>query len=157
MMINLLQVLLRASPSKLVEQLVEDTSSADPNYIEDFLLCHRFTFSTNLNEIRNVSKSCLRIFLDSSLEVVRQLLSWFESANLRDRVTRILLLWVYLFWAPLNQYPWMFPGLVRLLSKCVTFRLDNVMVTGEQPFHRLWAWLWYDGAAGRLWIKTGVG
>merc|ERR550517_1489138 len=62
-------------PQKLVEQLVEDTSSADPNYIEDFLLCHR-------------------IFLDSSLEVVRQLLAWFESANLRDRVTRILLLWV---------------------------------------------------------------
>ena len=46
-MINpLLQVLLRASPSKLVEQLVEDTSSADPNYIEDFLLCHRFTLSS---------------------------------------------------------------------------------------------------------------
>ena len=35
------QVLLRASPTKLVDQLVEDTSSADPNYIEDFLLCHR--------------------------------------------------------------------------------------------------------------------
>ena len=34
--------------------------------------------------------------MDSSLEVVRQLLSWFESANLRDRVTRILLLWVLL-------------------------------------------------------------
>ena len=44
--IIILQVLLRASPSKLVEQLVEDTSSADPNYIEDFLLCHRFTFSS---------------------------------------------------------------------------------------------------------------
>jgi len=69
------KVLLRASPTKLVDQLVEDTSSADPNYIEDFLLCHR-------------------IFLDSSLEVVRQLLTWFESAALRDRVTRILLLWV---------------------------------------------------------------
>ena len=35
------QVLLRASPTKLVDQLVEDTSSAGPNYIEDFLLCHR--------------------------------------------------------------------------------------------------------------------
>ena len=42
LMENFSQVLLRASPSKLVEQLVEDTSSADPNYIEDFLLCHRF-------------------------------------------------------------------------------------------------------------------
>ena len=43
--------------------------------------------------------------MDSSLEVVRQLLAWFESANLRDRVTRILLLWVfttssfYIYWS----------------------------------------------------------
>jgi len=69
------KVLLRATPVKLVDQLVEDTSSADPNYIEDFLLCHR-------------------IFLDTSLEVVTQLLGWFDRPDLRDRVTRILLLWV---------------------------------------------------------------
>ena len=95
-----------------MEQLVEDTSSADPNYIEDFLLCHRFTlFQANtlrwLERLRKKPdlKSCLRIFLDSSLEVVRQLLAWFESANLRDRVTRILLLWVKLL---LNIYwSWM--------------------------------------------------
>ena len=60
MMINpLLQVLLRASPSKLVEQLVEDTSSADPNYIEDFLLCHRFTFSS-ATEIENRNEICFQ-------------------------------------------------------------------------------------------------
>jgi len=69
------KVLLRATPVKLVDQLVEDTSSADPNYIEDFLLCHR-------------------IFLDTSLEVVTQLLDWFDRPDLRDKVTRILLLWV---------------------------------------------------------------
>lgn len=69
------KVLLRATPEKLLAQLVEDTSSADLNFIEDFLLCHR-------------------IFLDSSLEVVTQLLEWFERPELRDRVTRILLLWV---------------------------------------------------------------
>ena len=69
------KVLLRATPVKLVDQLVEDTSSADPNYIEDFLLCHR-------------------IFLDTSLEVVTQLLGWFDRPDLRDKVTRILLLWV---------------------------------------------------------------
>merc|ERR1712098_68016 len=69
------KVLLRATPDKLIGQLVEDTVGADPNYIEDFLLCHR-------------------TFLDSSLEVMSQLLTWFERQDLRDRVTRILLLWV---------------------------------------------------------------
>jgi len=69
------RVLLRATPERLVSQLVEDTSSADPNFIEDFLLCHR-------------------MFLKSSLEVVTQLLAWFDRPDLRDRVTRILLLWV---------------------------------------------------------------
>ena len=69
------KVLLRATPVKLIDQLVEDTNSADPNYIEDFLLCHR-------------------IFLDTSLEVVTQLLGWFDRPDLRDKVTRILLLWV---------------------------------------------------------------
>ena len=48
---------------------MEDTVGADPNYIEDFLLCHR-------------------TFLDSSLEVMSQLLTWFERLVLRDRVTR---------------------------------------------------------------------
>ena len=50
-------------------QLVEDTVGADPNYIEDFLLCHR-------------------TFLNTSLEVMIQLLNWFERQDLRDRVTR---------------------------------------------------------------------
>ena len=70
------KVLLRAVPDKLIGQLVEDTTTtADPNYIEDFLLCHR-------------------TFLDTSLEVMIQLLKWFDRQDLRDRVTRILLLWV---------------------------------------------------------------
>ncbi len=45
---------------------VEDTNPADPNYIEDFLLCHR-------------------VFLESSLLVVQQLLDWFERPDLRDK------------------------------------------------------------------------
>jgi len=69
------QVLLRARPDKLINQLIEDTNSADTNYIEDFLLCHR-------------------VFLESSLVVVQQLLEWFDRQDLRDKVTRILLLWV---------------------------------------------------------------
>ena len=61
------QVLLRATPEKLINQLIEDTNSADTNYIEDFLLCHR-------------------VFLESSLMVVQQLLEWFDRPELRDKV-----------------------------------------------------------------------
>ena len=60
------QVLLRATPDRMIGQLVEDTNPADPNYIEDFLLCHR-------------------VFLESSLLVVQQLLDWFERTDLRDK------------------------------------------------------------------------
>jgi Rap guanine nucleotide exchange factor 2 len=60
------QVLLRATPDRMISQLVEDTNPADPNYIEDFLLCHR-------------------VFLESSLLVVQQLLDWFERPDLRDK------------------------------------------------------------------------
>ena len=92
-----------------------------------------------------------RIFLDSSLEVVRQLLTWFESAALRDRVTRILLLWV----------SWL-----RSLKRNICRTTDSVLCflslqwngssVGEQSLHRLWIGLRYDGAAGRLWVKTRV-
>lgn len=59
----------------------------DPTYVEDFLLTHR-------------------TFVTSSQNVMRQLLQWFEmestaplqttatSAQIRDRVTRVILLWV---------------------------------------------------------------
>ena len=60
------QVLLRATPDRMIGQLGEDTNPADPNYIEDFLLCHR-------------------VFLESSLLVVQQLLDWFERTDLRDK------------------------------------------------------------------------
>jgi RasGEF N-terminal motif len=60
------QVLLRATPDRMISQLVEDTNPADPNFIEDFLLCHR-------------------VFLESSLLVVQQLLDWFERTDLRDK------------------------------------------------------------------------
>ena len=56
-------------------QLVEDNSSIDPTYIEDFLLTHR-------------------TFVDRSVVVANQLLEWFQDPVLRDRVTRVLLLWV---------------------------------------------------------------
>lgn len=69
-------------------QLIEENSMTDPTYVEDFLLTHR-------------------TFIQNSQNVMRQLLHWFESEStlpaqqttatsvqIRDRVTRVILLWV---------------------------------------------------------------
>ena len=77
------KVLLRATPDKLIGQLVED-NAADPNYVEDFLLCHRAFLGTKLDLSPN----------QMSLEVMAQLLSWFEFDDVRSRVTTTLLLWI---------------------------------------------------------------
>jgi len=58
-----------------MSHLLEDSSSGDPTYVEDFLLTHR-------------------IFIDSPLIVCSQLLEWFNDPNVRDKVTRVVLLWV---------------------------------------------------------------
>ena len=68
-------IVIRGAPDRLMAQLVEDNSSIDPTYIEDFLLTHR-------------------TFVDKSVVVADQLLEWFADPVLRDKVTRVLLLWV---------------------------------------------------------------
>lgn len=68
-------------------QLIEENSMTDPTYVEDFLLTYR-------------------TFIPSSQDISQQLLDWFENETLshpqcassqseiRDRVTRVVLLWV---------------------------------------------------------------
>lgn len=56
-------------------QLIEENSLTDPTYVEDFLLTHR-------------------VFIPSPLHVANQLLDWFKDPDVRDRVTRVVLLWV---------------------------------------------------------------
>lgn len=56
-------------------QLIEENSQTDPTYVEDFLLTHR-------------------TFIPSPLHVAEQLLDWFKESTVRDRVTRVVLLWV---------------------------------------------------------------
>ncbi|XP_063217112.1 rap guanine nucleotide exchange factor 2-like isoform X2 [Bacillus rossius redtenbacheri] len=65
------QVVTRGTPEKLIKQLVEDK----PAYIEDFLLTHR-------------------TFIDDPLQVTNQLQKWFSEPSIRDRVARVVLLWV---------------------------------------------------------------
>uniref|UniRef100_A0A1A9ZDR0 Rap guanine nucleotide exchange factor 2 n=1 Tax=Glossina pallidipes TaxID=7398 RepID=A0A1A9ZDR0_GLOPL len=84
-------VVIRGTPERLLQQLVEENSMTDPFYVEDFLLTHR-------------------IFIKNSQEVIQKLLNWFEADSqkeilpkfashatnqeIRDRVTRVVLLWV---------------------------------------------------------------
>uniref|UniRef100_A0A8C4MA47 Rap guanine nucleotide exchange factor 6 n=1 Tax=Equus asinus asinus TaxID=83772 RepID=A0A8C4MA47_EQUAS len=68
-------IVIKATPERLIMHLIEEHSIVDPTYIEDFLLTYR-------------------TFLESPLDVGVKLLEWFKIDSLRDKVTRIVLLWV---------------------------------------------------------------
>ncbi|XP_048189968.1 rap guanine nucleotide exchange factor 6 [Perognathus longimembris pacificus] len=68
-------IVIKATPERLIMHLIEEHSIVDPTYIEDFLLTYR-------------------TFLKSPLDVGVKLLEWFKIDSLRDKVTRIVLLWV---------------------------------------------------------------
>ncbi|NP_001239423.1 rap guanine nucleotide exchange factor 6 isoform 1 [Mus musculus] len=68
-------IVIKATPERLIMHLIEEHSIVDPTYIEDFLLTYR-------------------TFLETPLDVGIKLLEWFKIDNLRDKVTRIVLLWV---------------------------------------------------------------
>ncbi|XP_018335456.1 rap guanine nucleotide exchange factor 2 isoform X2 [Agrilus planipennis] len=68
-------VVIRGTPERLMYQLIEENSLTDSTYVEDFLLTHR-------------------TFISSPLHVANQLLVWLQEPEIRDRVTRVVLLWV---------------------------------------------------------------
>ncbi|XP_072486070.1 rap guanine nucleotide exchange factor 6 isoform X6 [Notamacropus eugenii] len=68
-------IVIKATPERLIMHLIEEHSVVDSTYIEDFLLTYR-------------------TFLESPLEVGNKLLEWFKLDSLRDKVTRVVLLWV---------------------------------------------------------------
>ncbi|XP_030644191.1 rap guanine nucleotide exchange factor 2 isoform X2 [Chanos chanos] len=68
-------IVVKGTSDRLIQHLVEDHSVVDPTYIEDFLLTYR-------------------TFLSSPLIVGQRLLEWFSEPSLRDKVTRVVLLWV---------------------------------------------------------------
>ena len=69
------QIIIRASPDHLMDHLVQEHSAVDPTFVEDFLLCYR-------------------IFLKSPMELAYRLQTWFNTSTLRNKVTRVVLLWV---------------------------------------------------------------
>lgn len=68
-------IVIKGTSEKLMCQLVEVENNVDPTYVEDFLLTHR-------------------TFVETPLTLSNKLLQWFEDPYLRDRVTRVVLLWV---------------------------------------------------------------
>nr|XP_006814043.1 PREDICTED: rap guanine nucleotide exchange factor 6-like [Saccoglossus kowalevskii] len=59
-------VVIKATSDRLMQHLIEDHSSVDPCYVEDFLMTYR-------------------TFLKSALEVTTNLLNWFRNSSIRDR------------------------------------------------------------------------
>ncbi|KAM4675109.1 rap guanine nucleotide exchange factor 6 [Discoglossus pictus] len=68
-------IVIQGTPERLIMHLIEEHSIVDPTYIEDFLLTYR-------------------TFLLSPMDVGGKLLEWFQVDSLRDKVTRVVLLWV---------------------------------------------------------------
>jgi Rap guanine nucleotide exchange factor 2 len=69
-------VLIKAKPEKLLQHLTDDIdASSDAHFVEDFLLMYR-------------------VFISNPIIVMDKLLQWFNDGTLRDKVARILLLWV---------------------------------------------------------------
>ncbi|KAK3739736.1 hypothetical protein QZH41_016184, partial [Actinostola sp. cb2023] len=89
------EVVIKAKPEKLIWHLVEDHSVIDPTFVEDFLL----TFKTYFN---HPSMIC------------GKLLTWFLDKDYRDKVTRVMLLWV-------NNHFTDFEGDVAMENYLVTF------------------------------------
>ncbi|XP_045408590.1 rap guanine nucleotide exchange factor 2-like [Lemur catta] len=68
-------IVIKDTSESLTMHLVEEHSVVDPTFIEDFLLTYR-------------------TFLSSPMEVGKKLMEWFNDPSLRDKVTRVVLLWV---------------------------------------------------------------
>ncbi|KAF8771177.1 Rap guanine nucleotide exchange factor 2 like protein [Argiope bruennichi] len=67
-------IVIRGTVERLMAHLVED-NALDPSYVEDFLLTYR-------------------TFIQNPLTITESLLRWFADPHLRDKVTRVVLLWV---------------------------------------------------------------
>ncbi|KAK6044405.1 PDZ/DHR/GLGF domain protein [Cooperia oncophora] len=69
-------VLIKGKPDKLIQHLVDERdSNVDPHYVDDFLLTYR-------------------VFIHNPTIIFEKLMMWFADGALRDKIARIVLLWV---------------------------------------------------------------
>ncbi|CAO4374271.1 unnamed protein product [Caenorhabditis nigoni] len=70
------QVLIKGKPDKLIQHLVDDREhNVDPHYVDDFLLTYR-------------------VFIRDPTTIFEKLMLWFAESVYRDKVARLVLLWV---------------------------------------------------------------
>ncbi|XP_078658603.1 rap guanine nucleotide exchange factor 2-like isoform X9 [Branchiostoma floridae x Branchiostoma belcheri] len=106
-------IVIKGTPDRLIQHLVEEHSVIDPTYVEDFLLTYR-------------------VFLESPVVVGTKLLNWFNDPSLRDKVTRVVLLWVNNHFCDFEGYPVMtdflerFEGLLEREKMGGQLRLLNI-------------------------------
>ncbi|PAV79963.1 hypothetical protein WR25_15592 isoform C [Diploscapter pachys] len=69
-------ILIKGKPDRLIQHLVDERDhSVDPNYVDDFLLTYR-------------------VFIHDPTVIFEKLMLWFADSVYRDKVARIVLLWV---------------------------------------------------------------
>uniref|UniRef100_A0A0N4Z7T1 Rap guanine nucleotide exchange factor 2 n=1 Tax=Parastrongyloides trichosuri TaxID=131310 RepID=A0A0N4Z7T1_PARTI len=69
-------VVIKAKPEKLLQLLVEDMETvSDIHYVEDYLLMYR-------------------VFVPDPTEIFLKLYEWFQGPQMKDKIPRIILLWV---------------------------------------------------------------
>uniref|UniRef100_A0A1I7TD96 RA-GEF-1 n=1 Tax=Caenorhabditis tropicalis TaxID=1561998 RepID=A0A1I7TD96_9PELO len=70
------QVLIKGKPDKLIQHLVDERDqNVDPHYVDDFLLTYR-------------------VFIRDPTTIFEKLMLWFADSIYRDKVARLVLLWV---------------------------------------------------------------
>uniref|UniRef100_A0A2K6JXR2 Rap guanine nucleotide exchange factor 2 n=1 Tax=Rhinopithecus bieti TaxID=61621 RepID=A0A2K6JXR2_RHIBE len=106
-------IVIKGTSERLTMHLVEEHSVVDPTFIEDFLLTYR-------------------TFLSSPMEVGKKLLEWFNDPSLRDKVTRVVLLWVNNHFNDFEGDPKM-GGHLRLLNIACAAKAKRRLMTLTKP------------------------
>lgn len=109
-------VIIKAKPDRLVQHLIEETdSSVDDNFVQDFLLMYR-------------------VFIFDPTEIMHKLMSWFDDSRYREKVARIVLIWI-------NNHFNDFETNKIMLKLLEQFELASFS-SGSKNIRWLWLWLW---------------
>ncbi|XP_061196472.1 rap guanine nucleotide exchange factor 2-like isoform X5 [Saccostrea echinata] len=112
------QIVIRGTPDHLTQHLVQEHSAVDPSYVEDFLLC-------------------FRVFIKDHMDLANKLQNWFETPSYRNKVTRVVLLWVNNHFvdfetdAPLCEFLENFEGLLERELSIETSRKIKAEMFGQ--------------------------
>eukprot|EP00794_Sanderia_malayensis_P016597 gene16597-18286_t len=123
------QVVIRGQSDRLLDHLMEDHSMIDPTYVEDYLL------------------TCV-VFQNKPHDLAAKLIRWFDRGQLKDKVTRVMLLWVnnhysdfesdHFMEGTLERFEFLLEakkmlGQLKLLSMARSSKAKTRIITLEKP------------------------